>query len=527
MMIHKGLLRLNRHSVITLCVLLVSAFWGAGCSPAGEAPAGDIERLLVWIGEGASPASKTPGVPGDVGYLQPDGSVKRVLPLPSNATWVTRCGTAPVSPDGQHFAFFVSEPQGGTDLGTLYQLSNAAESAQPVAQTQGLACAADDAFRYSPDSQHLAFIDFAPINARVPFASGTLRVLDTASLSEQVSVANAAAFALEDTRALVVSFFTNVNGQADEAAVLIAPLDRDATSAATEVVTLFPAPDCRFVSASVANGGEGRIAAALGHNCPGDPTTVQLYSVDTAARSAALIMDMPVQGDYSNTARSNRLVAGADDSSVFLTAPDGRRLGSGSLRRVDLDAPSPDDLIIAHSTALAVHVPQRFTLPEHALSTLSPDGRWLAWVRAANDAQPELHLLDLSAPQLNPVILPAPSIGDRIPFVAFSPDSARVFYTAGTGETAAVYRVDDLNEGAETLLARGAFGVGVVAPDGGSVLVMGTDAVEGVRPYTHTDLYLLTEPGTTPTLRFEGLVSDPDSGEPSGARFAVPLHWWP
>jgi len=478
-------------------------------------------NLLVWVGVGPSAEQRTPSTRGQIAYLNGDGTLRTVLNLAANVSGVTPCGNQATSPDGRYFAFFVSAPLGGSDSGTLYQVSGTGEP-QRVLDIEGLTCAGNGSLRYSPNSQRLALIDYEPTPERAEFALGTLRLFESGGLREVTRFDNVTAFDLRDESLAMLSLFTNARGDADEAAVML----WSGGDTPDEITALYAEQGCRFTSGQISIVSETQLAALMGQRCTSGDTRTrwQFYTIDRTNRSATLALTDYQGGGYTPYVRTNNLIYSSDGRTLLFTPADGLTRSTTAMIAVDMGNLSADNVIIRSGAVMPVWTPFRFTLPANAAPSFSPDGRWLALV-IADGASASIGVIDLTAPAQLPVQIPLPDGGDAVSYLDFSYDSSKLYYVARGrgGADNSVFRVD-MTSLDEQRIQRGNFGNGVIAPDGLGVALVQYRQSEGARVMNYVDLVYVKDEGSAPITLYGGLVTN-EAGEANGANFIMPLSW--
>ncbi len=275
------LLRVTLLAAIAVAVLaLLLVLQQESDTPTASAQEGD--RLLAWVGNGASPGEHSANNPGQLVYMFPSGDIQPVMDVPPQSSRVIPCGGQATSPDGEHFAFFI-----GLDRGTLYLMSGADTINTLDEDFHTLGCTGPDAFQYSPDGSRFAVLDYTETPADETFpATGRLRLGDTASASVTESFENVTAFALGDERLAFIGLFENAEGEATEAGAFLV---EDGTE--REVSTFFAGEECRFTSGEVGIAEGDRLVSLMGQRCRREGQIVtewQLYMVDPESRSAML-----------------------------------------------------------------------------------------------------------------------------------------------------------------------------------------------------------------------------------------------
>ncbi len=458
--------------------------------------------LLTWMGAGNDP---THAKGGQIALIDRTGKVSPLIQMPGSATHVAACGDEATSPDGRYYAFFV-----GNASGTLY-LMDAVQSPRQVATVSYLDCLT--AFHYSPDGRRFGYIDF-PVNAtRGDYAVGTLHLFDSASIQQMAQIGNVVAFNMDAGGAVFVSFFTNSQNEADEASVSLWD-----GSHRREIVSLVPTEaDCRFTSAQIRMAGT-QLLTMLGQRCTSGDTTPhwQLYVVDPSGDGATLVATDSQPAAFVTFARTNNLYFAPNGSTAYFTVPDAVTAYTVAVAAVDLN-----------DYSISVPVDRQAVFPNYsgsanAFPALSPDGRWLAMVITSPDNQNQLLVLDLNAPNADPITGSTHPRGSLIPDLAFTPDSQRILYIAG-GVDNALYALD-LKSSTEQRIVRGNFVEGMaLASDGTTVALLNNAHVDDPKQPTYVNLVLADLSSAALTTLYPG--ADVANGKVSNLRFAYPLTW--
>lgn len=466
-----------------------------------------VYTLLVWTGSGAAPGQHAPEQPGQLAALSEDGTVTPLFDVPAPATRLVSCA---MSPDGSALVFYA-----GGDDGALYLQTGLSAPAQLDA-VPALTCLGAGKVEFSPDGSRLAYIAYEPGAAQSEFADGMLRVVDLAAGQPVFSGENATAFELTAGGAAYLSFYTNDQNEADEAAVTV----WDGT-ARREVVTLRPTgEDCRFVSGQIAATSDGRYVVVMGQRCKaGDSRTQwQLYAVNPAEGSATLAASDFQTGAFAPFARTNDIFFSRDGSRAYFTIPDGVTAFTAGIKAVNLADFTVSDVIERQA------VLPNFSGAPNVFPQFSPDGRWLALVVTTPNNENTLTVLDLANPSVAPITLPASSRGDVFSALAFAPDGRRLYTVAGgvNGADNSLFNVD-LATGSSSRAGRGRFGSALVVMPNGQVAVpdwqLPADAKEP--PYLNT---VVINPDTGALAAwFSG--ADVVDGKVTNQRFAHPLAW--
>jgi hypothetical protein len=443
--------------------------------------------------------------------LDQAGLITPLLDVPSRTVHVSACGDQPTSPDSHFLALYV-----GNTAGRLYVMKDANPPAY-VDDVEYLSCLGHDSLQFAPDSSQFAYIDYPSSITGLEYATGILRIYDTASMSEAVRFENVTAFDLGADQTFFVSLFANNRSEADEAAVSLWD-----GSAARELVTLIPTGErCRFTSAAIARAPDARAALVLGQRCSSGNTATQwqFYTVDAQANSATLVTSNYQPGSFVPYARTNNVFFSPDSAFAFFTVPDGVTTSTGAVATVDFT-----------NLTLSVPIPSQavfpaYSAPANALPRFSPDRRWLALVVTSPDRDNQLVALDLTNPNMPPIAIRAGSRGDLISGMAFTPDSTQIIYVAGdTDGGDNTLLALNLTVGSERRIARAHFGGDlVVSADGAAVTLLDWKRVENPREPLYADLVRVDLASDAVTTLVAGAaVVD---GHVTNLQTVVPLAW--
>ena len=511
---------------ITLLLILALALSLASSTAAQEQEIGlaPNDKLLAWVGPGSVPGQQRPDAPGQVVYILPDGTLEPVLKLQPQTARVQPCGsTEATSPDGEHFAFFVGINAGGVrDRGTLYLINGTDANAQPVEnELYGVTCIGAGLFEFSQDSTRLAYMDYPDGYNVARSPSARLFIKDTSTLETIAEYDNVAAFKMSETGAVFVSFFYNNEDEAVEVAFSTWDGVRDREIAALRAEEN---NDCRYISASITDLPDGRMAAVLGYQCRIGVTSSQwqLYIIDPATRSATQLRSAVAPGAYFPFSGTNRIFASPDGTQLYFTLPDGISNRTVALNTIQTTGETTLRQIILQYAIMPTLSIAPYDAGNHA-PVLSQDGRWLALVRNTPDNDASLIVLDLAAPQLPPITIPARSRGDTIGEMLFLPDSTRLYFVSGANRAGdnSLFELD-LATGSDFRVDRGRFEQGVLSPDAAQTALMNWQIVDDDEPafLNLTALNLTT--GLQATL-FEGAAVINE--DVTDQRFVYPLSW--
>jgi hypothetical protein len=506
-------LALRRRVVLALiCVLALGVF-----VPMTHAQSA---RLLAWVGDGLSPREVDANSPGQLVWINSDGTTEPLMDVPAPASRVIPCGDTPTSPGGNLFLFYA-----GLTEGTLYAMRGT-EAPTALGTVRSYVCVGSGTLRFSPDGARMAYIDSdAPADAD-EFAEGTLRIYDTANLTavgfRDSDVDNTVAFDLNNDQTAFIRFFTNDRSEATEASINLwdGTATREVTSLRAESEN-----NCRFTSASIVILADGRLIAIMGHRCrSGDDTGThwKFFVIDPASRSTEETLGEAQPGQFSPDARTNNLYITPDGSNVYFTIPDGVTLNTVSLNRVSLSDMSATELL-PRSVVMPRDVAP-YTWGDSAYPVQSNDGRWLAVAVQTPDTDSFVEIIDFNNPTAPPFELSAGDRGATIGAMSFTADSARLIYVAGfSGGLDNSLFGFDLAGGSEFRISRGRFGDMAVSPDGTQVAIMEWLTVDDPQEPPYLSLAFIGVNDSAYTQVFVG--AEIVEGRVTEGRFAYPIVW--
>jgi hypothetical protein len=478
-------------------------------------PEPDPALLLAWRGKGPGPGQQSAAEPGELVAVDASGAATSLLVIPPQTSRVELCGDGAISPDGRSVAVYV-----GLDEGELYLFRGAAVP-QKIDNVQALACVGGGSFQFAPAGGRFGYIAFEPDARQSEFPDGFLKLYNTTDAAQVYSYENVAAFDLTDSGAAFISFFTNNQGEADEAAVLLWD-----GSAEREVATLQPnTEDCRFTSASLNTAADGRLVALLGQRCPKEPAERQqiwqLYIVNPAERSATLAASDAARGAFAAFARAAQVIISPDGGQVIFSVPDGRTANTAAFYRMTMSDMRVQPLIEAGA------VMQTYSGTTQGIPRLSPDGRWLAVVVTTTAGDAALEVINLVDPLAPTIRLEAGSAGDAISAFRFTPDSRRVLAVAGglNGTNNAVIDLD-LASGNASRLARGRFSPALaLSVDGLRFGILNWEVVEDPNEPPYATTILLDVNSAAATSIYSG--AEIIEGKVENQTFLAPMAWLP
>ncbi len=473
-------------------------------------------NVLVWTAQGFSDPSRLDAAnPGQLALVNEAGGLTPLLNLPAGTSTVQACGERSASADGEYFALYT----GNLESGSLH-LMTGTNPPVVIDEVLRLACLGAGTFAFSPDGGRFAYIDYEPGSGTDEFADGFLKVYDPAAGSELFSTESVTAFDINDDDVAFVSFFTNDQNEADEAAVLLWDGSND-----REVATLMPdntedTGECKFVSASVNILPDGNLSLVMGQRCDRTGTTSwQLYTVNVEERSATRAATEPVTGGYQSFARTNVQYSAPDGSTFLFTVPDGVTANTVGLFSVAMNDLTPMPLLERQMVMPAN------TTPANATPAISPDGRWLAAVQTSPNSDNALLIYDLSDLSLDPTNYSAGSTGDTVSALSFTGDSTQVVAVAG-GDNQANNSVIAFNveSGSDFRVDRGRFSSDMVISADGTKLAVGDwQILEDPNEPPFLNLISITIADSASATLYEGAVVE--NGEVIEQSFAVPLAW--
>ncbi|MFN8528244.1 MAG: hypothetical protein U0670_06510 [Anaerolineae bacterium] len=418
------------------------------------------------------------------------------------------CGENSVTPDGRHTALFI----GGPESGTLY-LMNGTGMPVSLGEAEFLACVLGNA-RFNADGSRYAYISYEPGTSRQEFARGDLRLFDTATVTSNWTGENAVSFDISAAGIAYISFYTNNQGEADEAAINFYDY-----SAEREVATLLPTADnCHYASGVVRQiPTTDQLAVVMGQKCDNETQMRwQLYTIDNQG-SATLAASDTQPGDFVVFARNNNIFTSPDGSFLYFTVPDGVTANT-----VAIAAISRSDVTVSVPVQRQALFPTFRGLTQ-AEPRLSPDGRWLSFTLTSPQNDNQLYTLDLLDRNNPPISISAGARGDAISALEFTPNSGRVVYVSGSTEGGdnSLFALD-LAAGTESRVRRGTFATQlVVAPDNERAAVSNYEtAEEGTHTYQYLSVKIVNLNSNTETTLFD------DTTSPADQRIsAYPIAW--
>jgi Tol biopolymer transport system component len=461
----------------------------------------DDDRVLVWEAPGLQASAATD--PGRIAYLDGGGRMETAIVLDGNIDMVMPCTERATSPGERYAVFYAGNPVEGT----LYLVRGDDEPVE-VATVAERSCIGMGSFRWSPDGDSFAYIDYQRNLQGPDFPSGTLLRYDASDISTpSFSADDVAAFDIrDDATAYVEALDDHVLVHADD----------------TEVIQIFTdRANCRFRSAALSYLTPETLALALGQSCRGN--TWALYLIDIERRSAnrVLISETGANGgaSFQANAQTLALFPATRGSTLAVTYAEGVLGNYSALGQViDLRDVQPGDPFIQNAV-----MPRQPRQSDTAVPAISDDRRWMAFVQQPFSGTATLHIMDLAS-QSTVYTIDAGAEGATIVSMAFTQNSNRLIYLAGgiDGDDNVLHSVN-LGSGESTRIVRGTFQPPLVAaPAGDEVLVQSWQEEDDIRFLT-LDVVDVGA-GTVETLVNRTQIVD---GEIEDRLFVQPLFWRP
>ncbi len=478
-----------------------------------SAPVSD-ENILVWQDSGPNPYESTLNTPGVIGFIQADGEIAPLLDVPGAVRNVKACGDEATSADGRWFTFYV-----GNNEGTLYLMDNHAPPVE-IGQAGLLSCLGGGTFRYTPDGNQLAYINYGNNPTNGEFVTGMLRVVKTADGAEAYQHDHVAGFDLNNAGVVFGEFFTNSRNQVDQLVIHWWEGEENTR----EVATLRSDPQCRFTSANPRLTDAYNAVVAVVQRCPNQGSSWQLYGLELSDGRVSLIGTQPQSGTFAPYSRTNLLLLSPDAKTAFLSTADGVTAHTAGLIQVLIEDMAIDDFVDRQVMLPAL------TRPLDPLPLTSADGRWLAAVVTSPNNENTLSVFDLSDSSKTPLTYATARRGDVIASMVFSADSQYLYFSAGKIATpretsTALYQMN-LSDGQVNLLSRGHYVQGLaLAPDGSRLSTLEYTLPDDINQPAYLNLIDMRVDGEDSDILYTGATLADDRVR--NVRFAYPLSWRP
>jgi hypothetical protein len=344
------------------------------------------------------------------------------------------CGQDYWAAGGQGAAIFTGSAEGSiaiypmTPDGTIIPLGD---------EVHRMACTGPKTFQFSPNGQHVGYIDYVYGVIDQEFPYGDLRLYDATTGDQLGTFDWTTAFELYDDGALMFRLFPDGKGNATEADV-----DWWTESGRQTLVTLEPVypedkPDieCGITAGAVARMGDTAYILT-GQKCETGSSNWRLVSVPMAGGQATEIAFETPGGGFFPGNFAIDLYPTRDGLGFLVGVPSGMARNTMSLLWVPLDGRIRPVLEGYHVKG------DRFgnRLTEGRNMVLSPNGQGLAFVTVTGNQQETLWLLDLSTPGNEPVKLEEEGANQRIFHYVWAVNNT-LYYAAGGIESNSLHMV--------------------------------------------------------------------------------------
>lgn len=479
-------------------------------SQAKAARPDDADRILVWVAPVAVPGTQPANQPGELAWLDQNGTLLSLAAVPLQSNRVEACGRGAISPDGEHFVFFMGNDK-GTQGGGLYLMSGSQAPLQ-IDTIQFLGCLGGNGrFQWSPDGERFAYIAYAADARTSTYAAGQLKIVRAEDASLETTLSEAiTAFDFAEGGVVYTRFYTDQFGRADEMTVNFWDGQNE-----RELITLLAGEGCEYVSSYI-QASSAHYWLILGQRC--GATQWQLYRIDPKDGNALLAITQTPRGAFTTFSETNNLIFSADQTQMLYSLPDGVTNNTVGLYRVPVD-----DFLLVQTVIERDAVMTTYGESKYAPPLFSPDGSKLAVVVAPPSGFASIQILDLTNLGNPPQVTTLERRDEVLPYMAFTPDGSRLIYIAG-GEDNSIYALD-LGSGQVQRIIRGTFSPWAqLSPDGDELAVLEWQLPElNKRDPEYLNLVVIDLETGERTLLLEGAVAEQD-GETS-YRFAVPFHW--
>lgn len=475
-------------------------------------------QILIWNAPAIEPGRQSADNVGSLAYINGNGDISNLADVLPQSGRVEPCGPNALSPDGRHLALYQGNV--GGVVSSLYLITDGAAPVLVNDQFQPLSCVGGNGvLNFSPDSSYMTFIEYER-DFNIGFADGTLRIVNTADLSELFSLDTVVAFEQSPDGVAFVRFFRNDRDEADEVAIIFwdGNIDRELTSFFVEDES------CQYRDASITTAPDGLLWLGLVERCNGE-NTLLVYRINPLDRNTELIFSANAgRAAFANVAQSNNLWFSTDGNTVLYTIPDGFTFETVSLNAYDISQGESRTLIDQQMVVGGVSGQSG----NNDFSRVAPDGRYLITLvtnPAGNDN--EMRLFDLTDITKEPVVIPAGGSGDIIPYIDFTRDGSRMVYVAGGDENSLFFLDLNAENPSPIRVRRGRFSrFATISPAGNEVAILENFLPdENLRgPERFTNLVSINLDTSEVTPLYQGAtVTETDVEDVS---FAAPLFWF-
>lgn len=488
--------------VLCLCLLIYTATI--------HAQDNDDNVIVAWLGEGSTPTNLINR--GHIVLMDGQGAILRTLtPVTNNDIFVNTCSEQPISPDGNHHAFFV----GNNTTGNLYIIQSNAE-AVAIPNTHPYACLGMGSFVWKQDSQSFAYINYNNTD-NIPYGELIIRPTDDVTKTSY-TFNNITSFDYQPDALSTVEVYRDTlriqHGTLENGLVEIGRI-------------LTPSENCPFRSADVEQINANTLAVLTGYRCS-NINRWQVYLFDIPSRTSSQLFNTLTGQNtdgvttFSPQSPVNKLISTFDGKGFYMTYPDGV-LGNYTVGIRPLELNSPLRNTASEINFLMIMPRMPVTNPS-ATPVLSPDGRYLAITQQTADVISTQFIYDLTA--LNKIAsYGTTSRGETISTTAFTSDGQSLYMISGgiNGDSNTIVKIDIPAE-TTTEVTRGNFLSPIVlSPDGNHALVLQQE-IGGVNNLPYVDLQRVNLTNGQKQVVFTGSDLGAD-GRFTRRQFAVPLFW--
>ncbi len=476
--------------------------------------ADENSRILVWTADAVTPGQLAANNPGQLAYINGNGTLTPVSDVLSGSSRVQVCGPNGVSPDGRLIAIYQGIVGGVTS--SLYVSTEGATPQEVNERFQPIGCIGGNGIlNFAPDSSYMTFIEYERA-FNVGFADGLLRIVSTSDFSELFTERIVVAFEQAADGVAFVRFFTDDRSEADEVAVSFWDGNTD-----RELTSFFAEDGCRYLNANITTAPDGQLWLGLVSRCTGS-STQNVYRINPQTRSVELIFSVQSPGAFPQSTEANRFFFSTDGNTLFYTIPDGFTLETVSLNAYDITTGETRVLVSRQVVIPGVDGSNTGNQP----TRISPDGRWLMVVVTDPDGkQSRLNFYDLNNPTADPIVIAAGGRDDIFTFLQFTPDGNRLVYVSGGSENS-LFTIDMTGETLSPVrVRRGNFsGFAALSPDGNEIAIAEFVILEdSVRGPDYLNLQVINLDTTERVTIFEG--GEVIDGQSQNLKFALPIYW--
>lgn len=515
--------------LLVLLLLAATAFIPSG-SPQASPPQQieSTEQLLVWTAPALQQGEHTATEPGQLAFIQNDGSLIPLIDVPDQSNRIMFCGTGAISSDQRHGIIFM-----GLDTtigGSLYMMTDGnpptAFENDYLGRGYGfnfLGCQGGNSrLNFNADNTQLIYTAYERNAKQSVFSDGYMRIINVADLTDVYVQDNVVATAFNEDFLVFVRFFTDDRLKADEAAVFV----RRADGSEREVTTFIRETEaCEYSSAYANIDPNGQIWLILGEKC--GEAEWQLYRINPDSGETVLMRTENPRGGIKVFVESNNLWFSPNGDYVFYTLADGVTNESMAIYGAPIDDLSNPITIVERNARFISYSEGKYG-GENTFPQFSRDGKWMGVAINPPTEENFVAIISLEDPNTPPILASAGSRGDTISYMEFTPDSSKVYFIAGgsnPGDDNSIFVVDVAQGAQPQRVIRGKFNWAArISPDGTRLAVQEWQVQpEGILGPDFLNLVVIGLTDGSRTTLFEGAqVANGQVGEVS---FAYPM-WW-